>query len=222
VAGYTFPVPDGLPLEVALTVFQAGALARGLLAAVRFRAEDTVLITAAAGRIGSMLVQFAKAAGATVIGAASGHKCPAVTGFGADHVLDYTAAGWPDRVRELTSGRGADLVLDGVGGTIAEQAITATADGGGRIGFYGYASGTWPALDPHAITTRGLTVVGALGAAVRKPDAQQRADSLEALAAAARGELKPRIHARHRLSQAADAHRVLEGRESIGAVVLVP
>lgn len=222
VAGFTFPVPDGLPPEVALTVFQAGALARGLLAAMRFRAEDTVLVTAAAGRIGSMLVQLAKAVGATVIGAASSRKCPAVTGFGADHVLDYTAAGWPDRVRELTSGRGADLVLDGVGGTIAEQAITATADGVGRIGFYGYASGTWPALDPRAITTRGLTVAGALGAVIRTPHAQQRDDALAALAAAARGELKPRIHARHPLSQAADAHRELEERESVGAVVLVP
>jgi NADPH:quinone reductase len=203
-------------------VFQAGGLARGLLAAMRLRAEDTVLITAAAGRIGSMLVQLAKAAGASVIGAASGRKCPAVTGFGADHVLDYTAAGWPERVRELTSGRGADLVLDGVGGTIAEQALAVTADGGGRIGFYGYASGAWPALDAHAITTRGLTVTGALGAVVRKPDAQQREDALEALAAAARGELRPRIHARHPLSQAADAHRELEGRESVGAIVLVP
>ena len=220
VAAFTFPVPDGLPLEVALTVFQAGALARGLLAAMRFSAADTVLITAAAGRIGSLLVQLAKAGGATVIGAASSRKSAAVTGFGADHVLDYTAADWPERVRELTSGRGADLVLDGVGGTIAEQATAATVDGEGRIGFYGYASGAWPALDAHAITTRGLTVSGALGAVIRKPHAQQRDDAIEVLAAAARGELRPHIHARHPLSRAAEAHRELEGRESVGAVVL--
>ena len=94
-----------------------------------------MLITAAAGRIGSLLVQLAKAAGATVVGAASAEKADAVRDFGADHVLDYTMADWPDRLHELTGGRGADLVLDAVGGETAEQALAATADGGGRIGF---------------------------------------------------------------------------------------
>ncbi|GIH15210.1 zinc-binding dehydrogenase [Rugosimonospora africana] len=219
-AAYTFPVPDGLPLDVALTVFQAGAVARGLLSAMRLRADDTVLVTAAAGRIGSLLVQQARVAGATVIGAAGGAKCSAVRGFGADHVLDYTANGWSDRVRELTDGRGADLVLDAVGGEIAEQAIIATADGGGRIGFYGYASGTWPTLDVQAIGRRGLTVSGPLGIVIRKPDAEQRDDALQALAAAARGELTPHIHTRFPLEQAAQAHRELEERRSVGAVIL--
>jgi NADPH2:quinone reductase len=217
---YTFPVPEGLAPDVALTVFQAGAMARGLLSAMRLRADDTVLITAAAGRIGSLLVQQAKVAGATVIGAASGEKSAAVSDFGADHVLDYTTTGWAERVRELTGGSGADLVLDAVGGRIAEQALTATADGGGRIGFYGYASGVWPTLDAPTITRRGLTVCGPLGILIRKSDAEQRDDALQALAAAARGELTPRIHARFPLEEAAEAHRELEQRHSIGAVVL--
>lgn len=219
-AGYTFPVPDGLPLDVALAVFQAGAVARGLLTAMHLRSEDTVLITAAAGRIGSLLVQQAKAGGATVIGAASGEKSSAVRGFGADHVLDYTADSWVQQVRDLTAGRGADLVLDAVGGEIAEQALAATADGGGRIGFYGYASGAWPTLDMQAIARRGLSVSGPLGIVIRKSDAEQRDDALQALAAAARGELTPRIHARFPLEQAAAAHRELEQRRSAGAVVL--
>jgi NADPH2:quinone reductase len=219
-ADYTFPIPDGLPLDVALTVFQAGAVARGLLSAMRLCSDDTVLITAAAGRIGSLLVQVAKTAGATVIGAASGEKCSAVSDFGANHVLDYTANGWSDRVRDLTDGRGADLVLDAVGGEVAEQAILAAADGGGRIGLYGYASGTWPAVDVQAIGRRGLTVSGPLGIVIRKADAEQRDDALQALAAAARGELTPRIHARFPLKQAAQAHRELEQRRSVGAVVL--
>jgi NADPH:quinone reductase len=219
-AAYTFPVPPGLALDVALTVFQAGALARGLLAAMRLSAGDTVLITAAAGRIGSLLVQTAKSAGATVIGAASRQKLTAVTEFGADHALDYGTASWPDQVRELTGGRGANLVLDAVGGATAASAIAAAADGEGRIGLYGYASGGWPTLDIATIARRGLVLCGPLGMVIRKSDAEQRDDAEQALAAAARADLTPRIHARFPLELAADAHRELEGRRSVGAIVL--
>lgn len=219
-AAYTFPVPDGLALDAALAVFQAGALARGLLSAMRLSGDDTVLVTAAAGRIGSLLVQWARSAGATVIGAASPGKLTAVTEFGADHAIDYSVAAWPDQVRELTGGRGADLVLDAVGGETAESALAAAADGGGRIGLYGFASGQWPALDPQTLSRRGLTVSGPLGVVFRKPEAEQRDDARQALAAAARGELVPRIHARFPLERAADAHRELEGRRSVGAIVL--
>jgi NADPH:quinone reductase len=218
--GYAFPVPAGLPLDVALTVFQAGALARGLLAAMSLRADDTVLVTAAAGRIGSLLVQWAKAAGATVIGAAARGKLTAVTGFGADHAVDYEAAGWAGRVRELAGGRGATLVLDAVGGETAEAAIAAAADGLGRIGLYGYASGVWPRVEAATLSRRGLTLSGALGRVIRTSDARQRDDAAQALAAAARGDLIPRVHARFPLAQAADAHRELESRRSTGAVVL--
>jgi NADPH:quinone reductase len=219
-AAYTFPVPDGLALDTALVVFQAGALARGLLSAMRLEASDTVLITAAAGRVGSLLVQWAKAAGATVIGAASRAKLDAVTGFGADRAIDYGAAGWAKEVRELTGGRGATLVLDAVGGEVAASAFAATADGVGRIGLYGYASGSWPALDIQAVARRGLTLCGPLGMVIRKSDAEQRDDAEQALAAAARGGLRPRVHGRFPLDQAACAHRELEARRSVGAVVL--
>lgn len=219
-ATYTFPVPDGLALEVALAVFQAGAVARGLLSAMRLSGDDTVLVTAAAGRIGSLLVQLARSAGATVIGAASRDKLTAVTEFGADHAIDYSATDWPGRVREVTDGRGADLVLDAVGGETATAALAATADGRGRIGLYGFASGTWPDLDAQTIGRRGLTVSGPLGMVFRKSDTEQRDDVEQVLAATARGELTPRIHARFPLDRAADAHRELEGRRSVGAIVL--
>lgn len=143
-----------------------------------------------------------------------------MTEFGADHAVDYGAAGWPDRVRELTGGPGATLVLDAVGGETAAAAFGATADGGGRIGLYGYASGDWPTLDIQAIARRGLTLSGPLGVVIRKSDAERRDDAEQALAAAARGELTPRIHARFPLERAADAHRELEARRSTGAIVL--
>ncbi|MGH3295662.1 MAG: zinc-binding dehydrogenase, partial [Trebonia sp.] len=153
-------------------------------------------------------------------GAASKAKLDAVTGFGADHAVDYGALGWADQVRGLTGGRGATVVLDAVGGQVAESAFAATADGVGRIGLYGYASGTWPKLDIEAIARRGLTLCGPLGMVIRKSGAEQRDDAEQALAAACRGELRPRIHGRFPLEQAADAHRELEERRSVGAVVL--
>ena len=111
-------------------------------------------------------------------------------------------------------------MLDAVRGATAAAAISAAADGNGRIGVCGYASGGWPPLDVHAIARRGLTLSGPLGMVIRKPDAEQRADAEQALAAAARGELTPRIHAQFPLERAADAHRELEGRRSVGAIVL--
>ena len=94
------------------------------------------------------------------------------------------------------------MVLDAVGGQTATRALAATADGSGRIGLYGFASGQWPALDAQTIARRGLTVSGPLGMLIRKSDAEQRDHAEQALAAAARGELTPRIHARFPLERA--------------------
>lgn len=216
----TFVVPDGLDLEVALTVFGAGALARGLLSALRLQPEDTVLVTAAAGRVGSLLVQLAKSAGAGVIGAAGAGKLAAVREFGADHAVDYGGADWPERVRELTGGRGASVVLDAVGGQVGEGAVAAAADGAGRVGLYGYACGVWPTVDLPTVLRRGLVLCGPLGMVAQKPGADRRADAGYVLAAAARGELRSRIHARYPLERVQEAHRELAGRRSVGAILL--
>ena len=156
---------------------------------------DSILITAAAGRIGSLLVQRAKAAGAgTVVGAVGGPaKAAAAAEFGADVVVDYHAADWVAKVKEAT-GRGADVTLDAVGGENGAQALEATANGGGRFGLYGFTSGTWVELDAHQIGRRGITIVGALGITFAKPAEEQRADAAEALKAASAGQLVPRIH----------------------------
>jgi NADPH2:quinone reductase len=220
-AAHAFVVPKGLALERAITVFQAGAVASALLAATDVQAGDRVLVTAAAGRIGSLLVQLTAAAGATVIAATSGaEKLQAVAAAGARYVVDYGKPNWPAHVREATEGLGCDVVLDAIGGTISRQAIEAAADGHGRIVIYGVASGTWTALDAAQIVQRGLTIIGALGAIFSKSAGDQRADAERALTMAATGRLRPRIHATYPLERAADAHTDLEERRSIGAVLL--
>lgn len=217
-------VPEALGLDTAVAVGQSGALAIGMLAAIAPRPGESVLVTAAAGRIGSLLVQRAGVLGAgTVIGAVGGgEKAAAAREFGADVVVDYTDADWAAQVREATAGRGADVVLDAVGGDTAVQALAATADGGGRFGLYGFTSGRWAELDPLAIAGRGLAVIGVLGIVFAKPAAEQRADVALALAEAAAGRLVPRVHASFPLERAADAHAAVEGRANVGAVLIAP
>jgi NADPH2:quinone reductase len=218
-----FVVPDGLALEQAIAVFQAGAVAAGLLAATKVQPGDRVLVTAAAGRIGSLLVQLTSAAGATAIAATTGaDKLNAVAAAGAHHAVDYGAPDWAAQVCQATDGAGCDVVLDAVGGKIGQQAIDSAADGHGRIGIYGVASNTWTALDAAQIVQRGLTIIGALGVIFSKSPAEQRADAEHALALTAAGRLRPRIHAIHPLRRAADAHTELQQRRSIGAILLAP
>ncbi|MFI0899423.1 zinc-binding dehydrogenase [Streptomyces sp. NPDC020983] len=223
-AADVYPVPAGLALDHAVAVFQAGAVAVGLLSAMRVAAGESVLVTAAAGRIGSLLVQLARAAGAEpVVGAAGGPaKTAAARELGAHAAVDYDRQDWPEQVRKATGGRGAAVVLDAVGGTIGAQALEAAADAGGRVGIYGFTSGTWTALDTMTLARRGLTVTGPLGITFAKPAAQQRADAEQALAAAAAGRLVPRIHAVRPLEEAAGAHAELAARHSVGALLLAP
>ena len=117
---------------------------------------------------------------------------------------------------------GCDVVLGAVGGKIGHQAIESAADGHGRVGIYGVASGTWTALDAAQIVQRGRTIIGALGAPFSKSPTEQRADAEHALALAAADQLRPRIHAICPLQRATDAHTELQQRRSIGAILLAP
>lgn len=208
--------PTDLPLDRAVAVFSAGGLAVGMLAAMRVGPDDTVLVTAAAGRIGSLLVQRAASLGARVVAAASGPaKLAAAREFGAHVTIDYGtddhgSDDWAAAAGEVT------VALDAVGGTIGARALATLVAGRGRFGTYGFTSGTWTPLDARQIGRRGLTVVGPLGIVFAKPPAEQRADIEEAL----RGDLVPRIHATYDLADAARAHADLEARANVGAVLL--
>ena len=106
---------------------------------------------------------------------------------------DARPGGLPAQVCEARGGVGCDVVLDAGSGKIDQQAIESGADGHGRVGIYGVASGTWTALDAAQIVQRGLTIIGALGAIFSKSPTEQRADAEHALALAAADQLRPRI-----------------------------
>ncbi|WP_165423350.1 zinc-binding dehydrogenase [Ktedonosporobacter rubrisoli] len=219
-----FLIPPALSVEQAVSVFRAGQTALALLEAMHIQPGDTVLILAAAGSIGSLMIQLVKRAGISmVIGAARGkEKLAMVSRLRADVAIDYSENDWAEQVRTVTGGKGADVVLDAVGGTIGRQAFETLAPGRGRIGIYGFASGTWTQIETRELARRGLTVIGPLGIALTRTEQEWRAFAESALAEAAAGRLVPVIGQTYPLEQAALAHAALEARQTTGNVLLIP
>src|SRR5258708_14429053 len=144
--GQVVELREGVDLREAVALLADGRTALALMSRARPRAGDTVLVEAAAGGVGSLLVQFARNAGARVVALAGGERKLAVArDLGADLVGDYRDAGWPSRVREA-AGK-VDVVFDGVGGGIGLAAFGLLGDGG-RFCPFGLASGGDPPARP--------------------------------------------------------------------------
>ncbi|MER6950048.1 zinc-binding dehydrogenase [Nonomuraea sp. NPDC000554] len=201
-AGDLIPVPGGLPLEDAVALLADGRTAVGLVRAAAPRAGEWVLVEAAGGGVGSLLVQLAHAAGARVIGAASSpDKRRLAERLGAELTVDYTAPAWTDGLPAV------DVVFDGVGGAIGAAALSLLRDGG-RISVYGMAGGP--------MTTPGDRVTQ-----VPFPQVDLRELAKEALAHAAAGRLRPTIGLRLPLESAAEAHAAIEARAVTGKTLLL-
>lgn len=223
-ADAVIPVPEGItaPQATAL-VIQGLTAAFALRDAGRLGAGESVLIEAAAGGVGSFAVQLARLSGAgTIIAAASSEdKRRLALQLGADHAVDYTASNWPSQVRELTGGRGADIILEMTGGDTVGQALDALADFG-RMVVYGQASGKVALIDPQRLTVPNHSVTGFyIGAYFRRPELIKQALN-EIVGHVVAGRLKVQLGAVLPLSQAQEAHRLLEGRHSTGKLVLQP
>ena len=214
-------LPDAVDFETAAALWLKGCTVEMLVErGAEVRAGQWVLVPAAAGGVGVLLCQWLKSVGATVIGVTSPAKADLARQAGADHVIGY--ADMPEKVRELTGGRGVDAVIDGVG--------KATFAGGlqslrrrGRMLSFGNASGAVGEFD-LALLQRG----GSLWATrpvlfdyYREPE-DFAAGSQAVLAKLRAGVLKPHIGRRARLEEAADVHRALEARETQGATLLLP
>ncbi|MEV6876037.1 zinc-binding dehydrogenase [Amycolatopsis sp. NPDC051128] len=209
-AAAVFPVPAALGLDAAVAVLADGRTATGLVHATRVRPGDRVLVEAAAGGVGGLLVQLAKAAGAEVVGAAGGPaKVAHVAGLGADLAVDYRDPGWADRAGEV------DVVFDGVGGAIGAAAFGLLRRGG-RMAVYGLAGGAWVDVSEEDAAARGVELVRSIG----EPE-ELRAFTESALAEAAAGRLVPVIGRRFPLEKAADAHAAIESRTTLGKTLLV-
>jgi NADPH2:quinone reductase len=214
-------IPDHLGADVAVAMIGTGRTTMGILEVAQLTEDDVALVTAAAGGIGSLLIQAAHDLGATVVGVAGGpDKVERVRWLGADVAIDYREADWTKGVRDALDGRDISVALDGVGGEIGGGALELLGSGG-RIVMFGWSSG-----EPLQITTDDLYAGGITAAAAVGPRMLQRPGGLrdletQALAEAAAGRLVPLLTP-FALAEASTAHTALETRATVGKTVLVP
>ncbi|WP_067970838.1 zinc-binding dehydrogenase [Nocardiopsis trehalosi] len=215
-------LPDHVAADAAVAMVGTGRTAMAVLGLAGLGPGDTALVTAAAGGMGALFVQAARAAGAAVVGLAGGpEKTAVVRRLGADAAVDYRAADWTGEVAAALGGRAPTVLFDGVGGALGRAAFDLLG-GGGRVLLHGYAPGSGPtAITTGDLVDRGLTATWAIGPhAIRRLGGLRELET-RALAEAAAGRLAPLVTA-FPLRCAADAHAALETRATTGKVVLVP
>ncbi len=217
------PIPGGVDSETA-----AAAMLKGMTSwylcrrTYRLSAGETVLVHAAAGGVGTILSQWCKALGTTVIGTVgSAGKARVAREHGCDHVILYKEEDFVERVAEITGGQGVPVVFDGVGKATFDGSMECLGRFGMMIAF-GNASGAVPPLNLLRLSAKGITVARPS----LKPYIDRREDLEEAagelLGHIDAGRIRITIGQRFPLDQAAEAHRALESRQTHGCTVLVP
>ncbi len=191
-----------------------------ILDRARITADDVVVVTAAAGGIGSLLVQAARNAGATVVAAVGGPvKVAHARAQGADITVDYDVAGWGETVRSELDGRAVTVAVDGVGGDKGRQALELLGPSG-RLMLYGWSSGSPTTLTSMDLFARGIITSAAIGPGPSQAQGPIRRLEEHAIDALATGVLVPVIGQSFPLARAAEAHRSIESRATVGKTVL--
>ncbi len=208
-------VPDVLAVRDAVALLADGRTALALAGRADLQAGETVLIEAAGGGVGTLLVQIARNAGARVV-ALAGHprKLALARDLGADLTADYRRDGWERQVRDAVGQ--VDVVFDGVGGDIGLAAF-GLLGAGGRFCPFGMASGSFTPVTPEQARAWRVSVRAGTGGA--SPE-ELAALARTALAEAAAGRLRPVIGQEFGLAEAAAAHSVIEARETTGKTLL--
>jgi NADPH2:quinone reductase len=220
----TWPLPDTVSFEDAAAVpIEFGTADDVLFEFGKLRDGETVLIQAGAGGVGLAAIQLAKAAGATVISTAPGDgRLQRLSEYGMDFGIDFTVSDVPEEVMRLTEGRGADLVVDPIGGRTLEGSVKAVAYRG-RISWFGNAGRDsdppriWPLMEKNGTLT---TIFFAMEQS-RQP--QRTYDLIgRLLDRIGTGELRAVVDRTFPLSEAAEAHRYAEEGVAFGRVIMVP
>ncbi|WP_311969778.1 NAD(P)H-quinone oxidoreductase [Pseudomonas baltica] len=224
-AGHCLPVPAELALEDAAGVPEAAfTVWHNLFELGRLKAGDTVLIHGAASGVGSLAVQCAHAAGARVIATAGGaEKVALLEALGVWRAVDRHTEDFVAVVAECTEGRGVDVVLDNVGGPYVVRNLEAMAAGGRHVSL-SFLQGARIELDLQLLMRKSLSLTSSTLRPKSIEEKTRLANYIRAnlLPWLASGQVRPLIHARLALSQAADAHRLLESNANLGKVLLIP
>jgi NADPH2:quinone reductase len=215
------PLPKELSFEDGAAVILQGLTAHYLLHEFYpIKRGSTVLVHAAAGGMGLLLVQWLKHLGAVAIGTVSTEeKAKVAREAGADHVILYTNQDFAEEAKKLTGGKGVDYIIDGVGKTTFTKNLDAVRNLGWAT-VYGMASGPAEPLSPNALMTKSITISGGalFNYTVTREELLRRADDV--FKAMREGWLKLRVERVFPLAEAAEAHRLLEGRKTTGKLIL--
>ena len=216
-------VPDDMDIEMGAAVMLQGMTAHYLAnSTYPLRAGDTALVHSGAGGVGLLLIQMAKMRGARVITTVStGEKAELAKGAGADHVILYTQQDFAEEVKSITDGKGVQVVYDAVGADTFEGGIASLAQRGYMV-LYGQASGPVPTVALSTLNPKSLflTRPGLFSYTATREELEMRAG--EVLGWVQSGKLDVRVHGRFALSDAAEAHRQLQGRMTTGKLLLIP
>lgn len=190
----------------------------------KLQAGQTVLIHSAAGGVGTLLVQIAKqmGAGKVIAAASNSEKLEVAKSLGADELINYTESNWAQQVKDVTGGKGVDLILSATGGEILRNSFSCLAPFG-RLIIYGSSSGSTSIEEPFSLFAMTNNILQFFGLAgyFEKPDLMHEAyQYLFSLAAA--GKLKVHIGQTFPLKDAVEAHRQMENRKTTGKIVLIP
>jgi NADPH:quinone reductase len=217
-------LPDGVSDEIGAAVLLQGLTAHYLLhSTYPVQPGDTVVVHAAAGGVGLLLTQMAAALGARVVGTASTEEKAALAlEAGATEVIRYDRDSVPDRVLELTAGEGVAAVYDGVGRATFEDSLRCLRPRGMLVA-YGAASGPVPPFDIQRLAPAGsLYITRPTLAHYTRDRAELLARAEAVLRLVATGRLHVHVGGRYPLDDAQQAHRDLEGRVTVGKLLLIP
>lgn len=221
-ASQVCPLPDGISFDEGAAMMLKGLTVQYLFKRTTpINAGDTVLFHAAAGGVGLIACQWAKSEGITLIGTAgSDEKCALAKEHGAAHVINYRSENFVQRVKEITGGRGVDVVMDSVGKDTFDGSLDCIKPFGMMISF-GNASGKVPPFDLGVLAAKGSLKVTRQTLFTHIADhATCQSMAKDLFAKVLSGAVKIRIDQRFALEQVADAHRALEARETTGQTIL--
>ncbi len=217
-------IPEGVDFDQAVALPLQGLSAYHILKTMgRIEPGETVLVHAAAGGVGAIAVQLARifGAGKIIATASTEEKLFHAQKMGATHLVNYTEQGWVEKIKTLTDGKGVDLALEMVGGDVFNQTLTCLAPFG-RLVVFGAASGEQSSFHPGQLMRKNQSVIGFfLPQIMRYPELFQKSFG-ELLEYMKNGELVLTIGGTYPLADAAKAHRSLQGRKTIGKLVLKP
>jgi NADPH2:quinone reductase len=218
------PLPPGVPMQVAAAFTLAYATSwHAVVDRAQLKAGETMLVLGASGGVGLAAVEIGKALGAKVIACASSQeKLDVCKAHGADAGINYETEDFRARIKELTDGKGPDVIYDAVGGKYAEPAFRSIG-WRGRYLVIGFAAGDIPSLPLNLALLKGASIVGVFwGDFARREPKNNLAGMMQLLGWMKEGKIKPLISKTYTLEQVPQALNDMAGRKVMGKIVVAP